>query len=101
MAKNLHGNAGDEEISSISGLGRSLEEEMSTHSRILAKKSHGQSLEGYSPQSCKESDTTEHIRTKHLKTYYVQDSKRVLGLGAFIQIYNKSKCKKGRKKKKE
>ena len=37
-----------------------LEEEMAAHSSILAGKSHGQrSLVGYSPWSCKESDTTE------------------------------------------
>ena len=39
-----------------------LEEEMATHSGILAGKSHGQrSLVGYSPWGLKESDTTEHI----------------------------------------
>ena len=37
-----------------------LEEEMATHSSILARKSHGQrSLAGCSPYSGKESDTTE------------------------------------------
>ena len=37
------------------------EEEMATHSTILAGKSCGQgSLAGYSPQGCKESDSTEH-----------------------------------------
>ena len=37
-----------------------LEEEMATHSSILAGKSHGQrSLAGYSPRGCKESDSTE------------------------------------------
>ena len=39
-----------------------LEEEMATHSGILAGKSHGQrSQVGYSPCGHKESDTTEHI----------------------------------------
>ena len=38
-----------------------LEEEMATHSSILARELHGQrSLMGYSPQSRKVSDTTEH-----------------------------------------
>ena len=38
----------------------SLEEEMATHSSILAWKSHGQrSLVGYGPQGHKESETTE------------------------------------------
>ena len=40
-----------------------LEEEMATHSSILAGESHGQrSLVGCSPWGCKESDTTEHVR---------------------------------------
>ena len=39
-----------EEPASIPGLGRSLEEEMATHSSILAGESQGQrSLVGYSP----------------------------------------------------
>ena len=38
-----------------------LEEDMATHSRILAWKFHGQrSLEGYSPWGGKESDATDH-----------------------------------------
>ena len=37
-----------------------LEEGMATHSSILPEESHGQrSLVGYSPQGCKELDTTE------------------------------------------
>ena len=39
-----------------------LEKEMANHSSIPAWKSHGrQSLVGYSPQGCKESDTTEEL----------------------------------------
>ena len=39
-----------------------LEKEMATHSSILAWRIHGQrSLEGYSPTSHKESDTTERL----------------------------------------
>ena len=40
-----------------------LEKEMATHSSILAwRESHGwRSLVGYSPRSCKESDTTEQL----------------------------------------
>ena len=39
-----------------------LEEEMATHSSILAEESHGQSrLAGYGPRGHKESDTTEVI----------------------------------------
>ena len=38
----------------------SLEEEMTTHSSILAEKSQGQrSLMGYSPWGCKESNMTQ------------------------------------------
>ena len=44
-----------------------LEEEMATHSGILARKSHGQrGLEGYSPWGHKELDTTEQLSTNHL-----------------------------------
>ena len=51
-------NAGD--LGSIPGLGRSLEKEMTTHSSILARESHGRrSLVGYSPRGHKEWDTTE------------------------------------------
>ena len=42
-----------------------LEEEMATHSSILAGKFHGQrSLEGYSPWGRKESDMTEQLSTQ-------------------------------------
>ena len=42
-----------------------MEEEMATHSNILAWKIHGQrSLVGYSPWSQKELDTTEHTCTQ-------------------------------------
>ena len=41
-----------------------LEKEKATHSSILPGESHGQrSLAGYSPQSVKESDTTEQLST--------------------------------------
>ena len=40
-----------------------LEEEIATHSSILARESHGQRcLTGFSPYSCKESDVTEQLR---------------------------------------
>ena len=48
----------------VRSLGREdpLEKEMTTHSSILAGESHGRrSLVGYSPQGCKESDTTERL----------------------------------------
>jgi len=39
-----------------------LEKEMTTHSSILARKSHGQrNLAGYSPWGCTESDMTEQL----------------------------------------
>ena len=57
-----------EEPASIPGLGRSLEEEMATHSSILAGESQGQrSLVGYSSWGCKESDMTE--ATKQARTH--------------------------------
>ena len=61
MIKNPAANAGDtRDLGSIPGSGRSLEESMATHSSILAGESHGQrSLESYSAQGRKESDTTE------------------------------------------
>ena len=41
-----------------------LEKAMATHSSILAWEIHGQkSLMGYSPWSCKQSDTNEHTHT--------------------------------------
>ena len=48
----------------LRSLGREdpLENEMATHSSILAWKAHGQrSLVGYSPWGCKESDTIERL----------------------------------------
>ena len=48
----------------ISGSRCPLEEEMATHSSILARESNGHmSLVGYCPQSCSEVDTTEHTPT--------------------------------------
>ena len=65
VVKNLPAKAGD--AGSISGLGRSLEKEMATHSSIFAWKIHGQrSLTGYSPWGLKESDMTEGL-TMHEK----------------------------------
>ena len=53
-------NTGDAD--SIPGLGRSLKEEMATHSSILPGEFHGQgSLAGYSPWGHKESDMTEQL----------------------------------------
>ena len=45
----------------VQSLGREdpLEEEMATHSSILAWEIPQRSLAGYSPWGCKESDTTE------------------------------------------
>ena len=50
----------------VRSLGREdpLEEEMATHSSILAGKSHGQrSLDGYNPGDRKVSDTTKRLST--------------------------------------
>ena len=53
LIKNLPANAGD--VSSNLGQDDPLEEEMATHSSILAWRIHGQgSLAGYSPWGCKE-----------------------------------------------
>ena len=61
LVKNIVADAGDtRDVASIPGLGRSLEEEMATHSSILAGEFHGQrSLEGYSPGRHKDSDNSE------------------------------------------
>ena len=66
VVKSLPANAGDAETRVRSlGWEDPLEEEMATHSGILAWKSHGQrSLAGYSPWGCKESDSTEHARSQ-------------------------------------
>ena len=62
MVKNLPANAGN--AGSIPESGRSPEEGMQPSPAFLPGKSYGQrSLEGYSPWSGKESDTTEHPRT--------------------------------------
>ena len=61
MVKNLLSNAREaRDTGLILGQEDPLEEEISTHSSILAGKFHGQrSLVGYSPWGCKESNTTE------------------------------------------
>ena len=52
LIKNLPANAGD--VGSILGQDDPLEEEMATHSSILAWRIHGQgSLAGYSPWGCR------------------------------------------------
>ena len=57
VVKKLPANARDTALTL--GLGRSLEEEMATHSSILAWETHGwRSLVGYSPLGHKESDMT-------------------------------------------
>ena len=60
--KTLPANEGDSrDTSLIAGSGRSLGEENGSTPVFLPGKFHGQkSLASYSPQSCKESDTTEH-----------------------------------------
>ena len=69
MVKNPPANAGDaRDVGSIPRSGRgqeeALEEEMATHSSILAWESHGQrSMAGYSPWGPKELDTTERLST--------------------------------------
>ena len=59
MVRNLPANAGDiKDSGSIPGSGRSRKWQPTPV--ILPGESHGQrSLEGYSPQGCKESDTIE------------------------------------------
>ena len=60
MVKESACNAGDPGL--IPGLGRSLGEEMATHSSTLAGEFHGwRSLAGYRPWGRKESDTTERL----------------------------------------
>ena len=61
VVKNPPANAGDiREVGLTPGSERSPRGGMATHCSILAGESHGQrSLVDYSPQGCKESDTTE------------------------------------------
>ena len=63
VIENPPANVGDiKDAGSISGLGRSPEEGMATHSVPLPGKSHGRrSLVGYSPRGRKQSDTTEQL----------------------------------------
>ena len=65
MVKNLPVNVGY--AGSIPGSERSLEEEMATHSSVLAWRIPQRSLAGYSPRGCKESDTTEHTHKKKIQ----------------------------------
>ena len=67
VVKNLTASARDiRHTGSIPGLGRSLEEEMETHSSILAWKiPWTENLAGYSPWCRKESDMTEWLITQH------------------------------------
>ena len=63
VVKNPPANAGD--AGSIPGSGRSPEEEWYPSPVFLPGKPHGQrSLAGYSPEGCKESDTTAHCMQK-------------------------------------
>jgi len=63
--KNLPANVGDaRDIGLILGSGRPLEEGMATHPVFLPGESHGQSLAGYSSQTSKEPDMTEHSRSQ-------------------------------------
>ena len=67
MVKNLPTNAGATGVQ-VRYLGQegSLEEEMAAHSGICLGQSHGQrSLDGCSPQGCKELDMTELLRCTH------------------------------------
>ena len=60
MIRNSPANAGDaRDVDLIPGLGRSLEKAWQPTPVFLPGESHGQrSLAGYSPQDCKELDTT-------------------------------------------
>ena len=71
MVKNLSANEGDIRDSGlILGWEDLLEEDMATHSCILAWRIHGQrNLVGYGTLGCKESDMTEHLSTRE---YYKQ-----------------------------
>ena len=68
VGKNPPSNAGDAQGTWVRTLDREdpLEEELATHSSILARKiTYGQrSLVGYSPWGCKELGITEHIGTR-------------------------------------
>ena len=75
VVKNPPTNAGDaRDAGSIPGSGNCSEKEMATHSSILAWEIHGQrSLVGYSPWGHKESDMTEHTKTRAstIELYYL------------------------------
>ena len=68
MVKASAYNAGDQD--SIPGREGPLEKEMATTTVLLPGKSHGWwSLVGYSPWSCKESDTAEQLHFHNAYTY--------------------------------
>ena len=71
VVKNPPGNAGDiEDESSIPGSGNPLEEDMATHSSVLAWRiPWKRSLVGCSQRGCKESDTTGWVKHTHTDTH--------------------------------
>ena len=80
-AKNLPANAGGiGDAGLIPGLGRSLEEEVSTTPVFLPRESHGQrSLAG--PRSCKELDTADYAHASPLTRIMLSKLKAMLFLG--------------------
>ena len=65
-------NAGD--LCLISGSEDPLEEEMATHSSIVAWRIPW--IEGHHPRGCKESDMTEHTHTPHTEPFAVGSAER-------------------------
>ena len=91
MVKNQTGNAEDTRaFASISGSGQSLEWEVAVIPIFLPGKFHGQrSLEGYSPQGRKESDSTEHTQSLNRFIVSPEDCYSVFCLGKsmhFVQV---------------
>ena len=75
MVKNLPANAGDaREAGSIRGSGRFPRvRKWQPRPVFLPGEFHGQrSLAGYSPQGCKESDTTERLSTRAIKLAFTR-----------------------------
>ena len=66
-----------------------LEEDMAPHSSTLAWKSHRQrSLEGYSPCSCKESDTTERLALALCSFLSLESHIQFMSKSSWAFLYN-------------
>ena len=88
MVRNLPANAGN--MGSIPGSGRSLEEELATHSSILAGKiSWTEEPDRLQSMGCKESDTTKQLNT-HKHKYSMEPAVVIHQIGITLSAATRS-----------